>query len=522
MPSAVGRGAERYARFARDEAPGRSRALRRVGSGRRARCRRAADPRADPRDRRQPPLVFAVTRMLGAPEAAFAAWARVARRARRRGRRRGIRARSLQTNEPQRCAALLPALEHRRRPDRAARGRRERGAVPLPRPLLVPLSAAAPISTRPAESLAVVLAAARSRGDTAAADARGRVAGGHRPRAARCRATPADRRFLTTLVWPGETGRAERIEAALDIVAADPPVHRSRGDASDPAVLGSRRRPRAGGCDARGHDAGRAAAHPARRPRAADRDAGAASTPSGSRSIRRGCTMRGIPPSIRRVGRVRARRATAFRSPPSTRSALSWSGARGIGVAAASVSACPSPTATAPSSTSKPSGGATPARRKRRSAPTRHVAGALLPAARSADRHRRRAGARPDARQAPAPPARRPRGRATARPRRALTPRGTARAPPVAFSGAEIDLPPGSLRRPPGRGPRRCPPGGEPPHARMGRAAVGGARDHRARRRRHLRHADRLGSHRALPDSRADGRRRGRGRRPSSTPATRS
>jgi hypothetical protein len=37
-------------------------------------------------------------------------------------------------------------------------------------------------------------------------------------------------------VWPGEHGRAARIEAALDIVAADPPVMIA-GDASDPAVL---------------------------------------------------------------------------------------------------------------------------------------------------------------------------------------------------------------------------------------------------------------------------------------------
>ena len=33
-----------------------------------------------------------------------------------------------------------------------------------------------------------------------------------------------DRRFLTSLVWPGEQGRAARIEAALDIAAADPPL----------------------------------------------------------------------------------------------------------------------------------------------------------------------------------------------------------------------------------------------------------------------------------------------------------
>src|SRR5690606_24655635 len=45
-----------------------------------------------------------------------------------------------------------------------------------------------------------------------------------------------DRAFLTSLVWPGEKGRVARIEAALDIVAAEKPLLIA-GDASDPAVL---------------------------------------------------------------------------------------------------------------------------------------------------------------------------------------------------------------------------------------------------------------------------------------------
>jgi hypothetical protein len=35
---------------------------------------------------------------------------------------------------------------------------------------------------------------------------------------------PEDRRWLRGLVWPGESGREARIDAALDIVAADPPL----------------------------------------------------------------------------------------------------------------------------------------------------------------------------------------------------------------------------------------------------------------------------------------------------------
>jgi hypothetical protein len=47
-----------------------------------------------------------------------------------------------------------------------------------------------------------------------------------------------DRRFLTSLVWPGEEGRAARIHAALDVAAADPPLLVA-GDATDRSVLES-------------------------------------------------------------------------------------------------------------------------------------------------------------------------------------------------------------------------------------------------------------------------------------------
>lgn len=43
---------------------------------------------------------------------------------------------------------------------------------------------------------------------------------------------PRDRAWLRGLVWPGETGREQRIDAALDVAAADPPLL-FRGDALD-------------------------------------------------------------------------------------------------------------------------------------------------------------------------------------------------------------------------------------------------------------------------------------------------
>lgn len=43
---------------------------------------------------------------------------------------------------------------------------------------------------------------------------------------------PDDAAWLTGLVWPGETGREERIRAALSVAAADPPLLLA-GDAAD-------------------------------------------------------------------------------------------------------------------------------------------------------------------------------------------------------------------------------------------------------------------------------------------------
>ena len=226
---------QRYARFAREEAPDRSALY--------ADWARAvtADPKAAailariPATRRQPPLVFAVTRMLGAPEApspVWTAWLRehadevVAEASVRR----------LQTNEPQRCAALLPALATIEEPiallelgasgglclypDRYSyRYRSGDGEVALD-PASGPSAVALECDVTGAPPLRLPQVVWRGGIDLAPLDA----------------ADAGDRRFLTSLVWPGERGRAERITAALDIAAADPP-QLIAGDASDPRTL---------------------------------------------------------------------------------------------------------------------------------------------------------------------------------------------------------------------------------------------------------------------------------------------
>lgn len=226
---------ERFARFARDEAPGRSALYAEWAAGVADNLEVAAILARIPAARRQPPLVFAVTRMLGAPEEPFPAWSAwlaghaddvVAAASRRR----------LQTNEPQRCAALLPALARIDAPvallelgasaglclypDRYSYRYRSGGDVDALHPADGPSAVVLDCDVAGRPPLRMPDVVWRAGIDLEPLDA----------------ADPADRRFLTSLVWPGERGRAARIAAALDVAAADPP-RLIRGDASDPAVL---------------------------------------------------------------------------------------------------------------------------------------------------------------------------------------------------------------------------------------------------------------------------------------------
>ncbi|MFD4958379.1 DUF2332 domain-containing protein [Microbacterium sp. NPDC058389] len=226
---------ERYARFARDEAPGRSALYSEWATGVAGDDVIAGLLARIPATRRQPPLVFAVTRMLGAPEAAYPAWAAWVR-----GHADELVAeastRRLQTNEPQRCAALLPALAGIDGPvalleigasaglclypDRYSyRYRWSDGGAALD-PQDGPSRVVLDCDAQGDPPLRLPHVVWRAGIDLHPLDA----------------ADPGDRRFLTSLVWPGETGRADRIRAALDVVADDPPLLVA-GDATDPAVL---------------------------------------------------------------------------------------------------------------------------------------------------------------------------------------------------------------------------------------------------------------------------------------------
>ena len=217
---------ERYARFAEKEAPGRSALYAEWAAG------VAGDgPVQDvlariPENRRQPPLVFAVTRLLGAALEGYPVWrdfvlrnadAVVAE----------CSARSLQTNEPLRLAALLPVLSEIDGPIALLEIGASAGLCLYPDRYSYRFTGSdgeLRVALDPLDGVSPVVLASRVDGelpelrlpeivwragiDLAPLDAR----------------DADDRRWLQGLVWPGETGREQRIAAALDIAASDPPT----------------------------------------------------------------------------------------------------------------------------------------------------------------------------------------------------------------------------------------------------------------------------------------------------------
>ena len=229
--------AERYERFARVEAPGRSALYGEWASG------VATDASASdvigrlPPDRRQPPLVFALARLRGAPEtggyAAFAEW--LAQHGDELLADASVR--SLQTNEPQRSAVLVAALSAIEGPIALIELGASAGLCLLPDRYSYRYDGAASVDLHPAGGPSPVVLSCELRGDRIP-DLRmpevvWRAGLDLRPLDA---ANATDRRFATALVWPGETGRADRIDAALEI-AAGADLRIAAGDATDAAAI---------------------------------------------------------------------------------------------------------------------------------------------------------------------------------------------------------------------------------------------------------------------------------------------
>lgn len=223
---------QRYARFAEQEAPGRSDLYVEWADG------VAADSEVQgvlariPENRRQPPLVFAVTRMLGAGLVGYGAWRSfvIARAdeivAECSGRR-------LQTNEPLRLAPLLPALSEIDGPIALLEVGASAGLCLYPDRYsyrFVGADGRLRASLDPADGPSTVILESRVDGALPSMrmpDVVWRAGIDLAPLDAR---DERDRRWLLGLVWPGEEGREQRVSAALDIAASAPP-HLVAGDA---------------------------------------------------------------------------------------------------------------------------------------------------------------------------------------------------------------------------------------------------------------------------------------------------
>ncbi|MFK0403689.1 DUF2332 family protein [Microbacterium sp. NPDC090225] len=217
---------ERYARFAEKEAPGRSALYAEWAAG------VAGDgPVQDvlariPENRRQPPLVFAVTRLLGASLDGYPVWREFVLRT-ADAVVAECTARSLQTNEPLRLAALLPVLSEIDGPIALLEIGASAGLCLYPDRYsyrFIGPDGEVRVALDPPDGVSPVVLDSRVEGelpelrlpeivwragiDLAPLDAR----------------DVDDRRWLQGLVWPGESGREQRIAAALDIAAADPPL----------------------------------------------------------------------------------------------------------------------------------------------------------------------------------------------------------------------------------------------------------------------------------------------------------
>lgn len=227
----------RYDRFAGSEAPGRSALY--------ATWARIACDDEDvtavlariPATHRQPPLVFAVSRLLGAPEDPPAAWGEWVRRNEDRLVTE-CSTRTIQTNEPLRCAALLPALALIEGPIALLEVGASAGLCLYPDrysyAYRTPDGSVARLD--PATGPSTVVLESEWRGGAVPERLPDVVWRAGVDLSPLDPASPADRAWLTGLVWPGEEGRRERIIAAADIAAADPPIL-VRGDAASPGVL---------------------------------------------------------------------------------------------------------------------------------------------------------------------------------------------------------------------------------------------------------------------------------------------
>ncbi|MGV8886348.1 MAG: DUF2332 domain-containing protein [Microbacteriaceae bacterium] len=216
--------ADWYARFARSEAHGQSRIYEEWATGVAADSALLDLIDELPRLRRQPNLIFATSRLCGAPIGAYQPW-REWMLAHWPEVRDEAQVRLTQSNEVGRCAVLLPVLAQIEGPiallevgasaglclypDRYSY-RYNDGPVIGDSSVLLRCESTAPVPERLPEIV-------------------WRAGIDLRPLNL---AEPADALWLETLIWPEQHERRERLRAAMQIVRADPPLL-VQGDATD-------------------------------------------------------------------------------------------------------------------------------------------------------------------------------------------------------------------------------------------------------------------------------------------------
>jgi hypothetical protein len=180
-----------------------------------------------PREKRQPNLLLATVRYLAGVQACYESFRAVVLE-RRAEVAATMLARRTQTNEPARCATLLPALASLRQPLALLEVGASAGLCLLP--------------DRYSYDYGVVRIDGESGAPVVACRCLGQVPLPSRPVEVAWRAgidlnpldvtDPDDVRWLSCLLWPGEGDRAERLAAAVDLARRDPP-RLIRGDLID-------------------------------------------------------------------------------------------------------------------------------------------------------------------------------------------------------------------------------------------------------------------------------------------------